>query len=128
MSSNEEELIQLLELASKPLIKKDNPKASGIYTFILDQNIEPGDTPITPAKIYDLFNNWLNNIKDTSELKTERITEAKFYKEFKKYFDHCRRRRMGTTYYLLNSSSFDMSEQAEQKLQDRLKKKHGKKK
>ncbi len=128
MSLSKEEVDQLLEIASKPLVNPKQDKASDVYSFILDRCIEPGDTPITPAKVYDVFKEWSTNIRDTSVFKTSEATgEAAFYKEFKRYFNHQRRRRNGTVFYLLNSNSFDMSEKAEQELIERLKKKHGKK-
>lgn len=120
------EIQDLIDIASKPLVQKEKLKASVVYSFILDKNIEAGETAITPAKIYDAFKDWYDAFKDKSSFK-EPITEAKFYKDFKKYFNHQRRRRQGDMFYLLDSSPFDMSEQAEFKLQQRLKKKHGKK-
>ncbi len=124
---SDKELEELLNLASKPLVQKKESKTSMVYSFILDNNIKPGSTQITPAKVYDAFKIWYEGFEDKSSFK-ELTGEAKFYREFKKYFGFQRRRRTGIVYYLLDSSSFDMSEEAEVELQEHLKNKHGKKK
>jgi hypothetical protein len=109
-----EELDSLLAIASQKLQDKDNTKVSDVYMFIIDRNIKAGTQPITPTHVYDEYCAWSTAPK----------SHSMFGREFKRYFLNSKRTRKGNIYYLLDPSSFDMSEEAEIERKQKLRERH----
>jgi hypothetical protein len=113
--SDKHELEALINLASQKLENpRDDSKISDVYMFIVDRAIKAGSTPITPTHIYDEYCLWTNSPK----------SHSMFGREFKKYFINSKRTRKGNIYYMLDSSSFDMSEEAQIDRKNKLRERH----
>jgi hypothetical protein len=70
--------------------------------FIYDLGIKHGKDKIPTGLIFHTYKEWHGSTKP-------RQSRAKFFRDFKKYFDQLRDKN--GTYYLLNGKSFDLSEE-----------------
>jgi hypothetical protein len=109
-----EELDVLIATASQKLEKADDSKVSDVLLFIMDKDIKPGTQAITPTHVYDEYCLWSDSPK----------SHNLFGREFKRYFLNAKRTRKGNIYYLLDPSSFDMSEEAEIARKQHLRERH----
>lgn len=109
-----EELDALIAVASQKLDTRDDSKVSDVLLFIMDLAIKPGLQPITPTHVYDTYVQWAEQPKSHSQ----------FGREFKRYFLNSKRTRKGNIYYMLDPSSFDMSEEAEIARKNMLRERH----
>ncbi len=98
-----QEIEALVALAEQKLeAKEEQSPISEVHRFIIDLDIKPGDTRITPIHVYDTYVDW----------SSRPMSMTWFGREFKRYFFQSKRVVKGTTFYMLDPSSFDMSEEA----------------
>lgn len=114
MQLSKEELNALIELAKQQLDTKEDPKVSDVYMFITDLGIQPGETALLPTEVYLIYQDWGGN-----------KSQAKFGREFKRYFMDSARVRRGQKMYLLDPKSFDMTEDSIAERKERLEKRYG---
>jgi hypothetical protein len=109
-----EELDSLIALATQKLEGKDDAKVSDVLLFIMDRDIKAGNEPITPTHVYDEYCSWTTTPK----------SHSMFGREFKRYFLNSKRTRKGNIFYMLDASSFDMSEEAAIARKQHLRERH----